>query len=94
VADIPGPAETLLFVEEDKTSIDNEHFAVRRDLWWNMIAGRHDPRGANMTFVDTHVEFWPWEDPDTGVFIGYYIVETDNPDLDRINLAQCPPSVP
>ena len=93
VEDVTEPCETLLIVEENEESIDNEHFSVRANLWWNMIAERH-LHGANMLFVDMHLEYWPWEDPRTGVFTGYNIREADNPDLDRINRAQCPPQVP
>jgi len=93
VDDVEQPTQTLLIVEEDEISIDNEHFAVRNNLWWNVIANRH-LHGANMTFCDGHLEYWKWRDPDTGVFIGYNIIEMNNPDLDRINRAQCPPYVP
>src|SRR5262249_40412046 len=89
---VPQIHNTLLFVEEDETSIDNEHFACRSPDWWNMISGRH--HGANLTFPDAHVEFWHWSDPRTGVFVTYFAPAAGNPDLDRLNRAQCPPFVP
>mgnify|MGYP000873900720 CR=1 FL=1 len=98
--DVEMPHQTLFIVEEDETSIDNEHWAVRRSgsppmlEWWNMIAARHLPRGANLTFMDGHVEYWTWQDPKTGVFTGHYVYDPDNVDLDRLNRAQCPPYVP
>jgi len=89
---IPYPDKTLLFVEEDEECLDNEHFAVRTGVWINMISGRH--RGANMSFVDLHIEFWKWQWPSTGVYLGQYFPDPGNPDLERINLAQEPPRVP
>ncbi len=88
------PAQTLMYVEEDEYCIDNEHWAVRQDLWWNMIAARHRPRGANLGFVDGHLEFWQWKWPSTGVYTVQYASDPGNPDLDRLNRAQCPPLVP
>ena len=89
---IPRPDRTLLFVEEDEDCLDNEHFAVQTGNWQNMISGRH--RGANMSFVDLHVEFWKWQWPTTGVYTFQNYPDPGNPDLDRINRAQAPPSVP
>ncbi|OPZ26187.1 MAG: hypothetical protein BWZ02_02135 [Lentisphaerae bacterium ADurb.BinA184] len=97
VTQVEQPSDTLYEVEEDETSIDNEHFAVRTAAggleWWNIIANRH-LHGANMSFCDGHVEYWKWRDRRTGIFIVYNLLEPDNPDLDRINRAQCPPFVP
>ena len=87
---IARPRETLLFVEEDEQSLDNEHFAVNRADWWNMISNRHG-RGANMSFVDLHVEYWKWEWPSTGVFVKHNQDDPGNPDLGRVYRAQCPP---
>ena len=87
------PEFTLVVVEEDEDSIDNEHWAISAASgWWNMISGRH--RGANLTFVDHHIEFWRWADPRTGVFTSYFDMQPGNPDFDRLNRAQCPPDVP
>ncbi len=88
----PYPASTLVFVEEDEACIDNEHWAVRANYWWNMVAGRH--KGANLSFVDGHVEFWRWADPRTGVYTVQMLTEYGNADLDRLNRAQCPPQIP
>ena len=90
---IPQPSATLLFVEEEENCLDNEHFAVRTGLWVNMIASRHG-RGANMSFVDLHVEYWKWTWPSTGVYTIQNAPDPGNPDLDRINRAQEPPHVP
>jgi prepilin-type processing-associated H-X9-DG protein/prepilin-type N-terminal cleavage/methylation domain-containing protein len=87
------PERTLLIVEEDEGCIDNEHWAVRNNVWWNMIAARHG-RGANLTFVDGHAEYWRWSWPSTGVFTVQMAPDPGNPDLDRLNRAQCPPEVP
>jgi prepilin-type processing-associated H-X9-DG protein len=51
-------------------------------------------RGANLTFTDGHIEYWKWDDPRTGVFVTYFMPGNGNPDLDRVNRAQCPPFVP
>ncbi len=90
---VPRPAQTLWMVEEHEISIDNEHFAVRTGEWWNVISARH-PRGANMTFTDGSAAFWPWRDANTGIWIAYFLPDPGNVDLDRINRAQCPPTVP
>jgi prepilin-type N-terminal cleavage/methylation domain-containing protein/prepilin-type processing-associated H-X9-DG protein len=91
--EVPRIHETLLYVEEHETSIDNEHFAVYTNVWWNMISARHT-RGSNMVFTDGHIEHWKFSDKRTGVFVGYYSDGIGNPDLDKINRAQCPPMVP
>jgi len=93
VSAVRKPSETLLYVESDENSnVGNEQFKVYNNVWQNMISGRH--RGANMGFVDFHVEFWRWQWKSTGIFTVHWAPDPGNPDLDRINRAQCPPYVP
>jgi prepilin-type N-terminal cleavage/methylation domain-containing protein/prepilin-type processing-associated H-X9-DG protein len=68
----PRPSSMLLFVEEHELCIDNEHFTFNfsSGVWLNMISARH-LRGANMLFIDLHIESWGWVEPQTGVIPDY-----------------------
>ena len=66
ISGIVDPRKTLLMVEED----DNRGYNMGSwlisppDTWTDRVAGNHKG-GDNLTFVDGHIEYWEWIDPDT-----------------------------
>jgi len=72
----PGPAEALVFVDEDATSIDDDHFGFHPQLteltWVNLPARGFDPWGSdrhgkvsNFSYADGHAQVRKWIDPET-----------------------------
>jgi prepilin-type N-terminal cleavage/methylation domain-containing protein len=59
---IHGPAQTLTFIEEDISSIDDGHFLYSTAItnWLNIPAWRHE-NGDQLTFADGHGEYWKWK---------------------------------
>jgi prepilin-type processing-associated H-X9-DG protein len=58
------------FIDENEQSIDTGQFVIEQpkwieddatvDDWWSLAADRHR-RGCNLSFLDGHVEHWPWK---------------------------------
>jgi prepilin-type processing-associated H-X9-DG protein/prepilin-type N-terminal cleavage/methylation domain-containing protein len=64
----PSPAHVFTFLDEHKDTIDDGHFALRHApqmSWQNMPSDRHN-RGANVAYVDGHVQRkrWRWSKSD------------------------------
>lgn len=64
----PGPARTFVFIEEHEASAwlgafrilpKGEKFTLTSGTWTSTPSGRHN-QGCNITFADTHVEYWKW----------------------------------
>ena len=55
------PANSLTFIEEDISSIDDGHFLYSDTInaWFNFPAWRH-ANGDTLSFADGHVEYWKW----------------------------------
>lgn len=67
VSDVPQPSQVFVFIDEQEESIDDAHFLVWSapdDRWVNLPADRHR-RGANLSFVDGHAEYWRWRNRKT-----------------------------
>ncbi len=92
----PGPSGTLGFLDEHERSIDDGTALVGnpnlRELpryegvktWIEMPTDRHN-RGCNLSFLDGHVEHWPWRWPKR--FVRYHqppANEADRQDLYRL----------
>ncbi len=64
----PSPSHVFSFIDEDHRSIEDGNFGIwrpsdyRNNLWLNLPSDRHK-RGANLSFVDGHVEKWKWKWP-------------------------------
>ncbi len=58
---IMKPANSLAFLEEDISSIDDGHFLYSDTInaWFNSPAWRH-ANGDTLSFADAHVEYWKW----------------------------------
>lgn len=61
---IPKPASTLTFIEEDISTIDDGHFLYSDTVnaWYNFPAWRH-AHGDTLAFADGHQEYWKWRGP-------------------------------
>jgi prepilin-type N-terminal cleavage/methylation domain-containing protein/prepilin-type processing-associated H-X9-DG protein len=63
----PGPSQASVFIEVSANSIDNNEFPCYNAgegnyTYYKLPTSRHD-NGANMSFVDGHVEHWRWYGP-------------------------------
>ena len=59
---IQKPSNTLTFLEEDISSIDDGHFLYSGTLpqWFNLPSWRHQ-NGDTIAFADAHAEYWKWQ---------------------------------
>jgi prepilin-type processing-associated H-X9-DG protein/prepilin-type N-terminal cleavage/methylation domain-containing protein len=60
----PGPSEIFAFIDDNEKTIDDGIFVIG-DIDWHNIdcpADRHS-QGANLSFLDGHVEHHKWHDP-------------------------------
>ena len=68
----PNPSELFTLIDESSdTQVDAEFGCpplgspyFEQNVWWDMPSDRHN-RGANVSFVDGHVEYWRWQVPKT-----------------------------
>jgi len=58
----PGPADVFVFIDDDERTIDDGIFIIGDVDWWDCPADRHN-HGANLSFLDGHVEHHRWRDP-------------------------------
>ena len=63
------PDGYFVFIDEHEDTILDSMFGSppiggpwATDYWWDMPSDRHS-RGANLSFVDGHVEHWKWKTP-------------------------------
>jgi prepilin-type N-terminal cleavage/methylation domain-containing protein/prepilin-type processing-associated H-X9-DG protein len=81
--DIPNPAQTLLFIEEnDPRGFNMGAWIINGSGpgWIDFCPAWHD-NGANMAFVDGHVAYRRWVDPRTPLIKWFYASTPNNPDL-------------
>ena len=84
--DIYTPAEMLVFIEEEDPrgyNIGSWGVSLWDDTWGDWVPGWHDG-GANLSFADTHAEYWRWEDPQTLTVNTWCVPQPGNPDLHRL----------
>jgi prepilin-type N-terminal cleavage/methylation domain-containing protein/prepilin-type processing-associated H-X9-DG protein len=60
--EIRNTSETLTFIDEDSSSIDDGHFLYSSKLndWLNIPGWRHQ-NGTVLVFADGHAEYWKWK---------------------------------
>ncbi len=85
----PGPAEVFGFIDEQEQSIDDGVFFISEGgpeytSWVDLPADRH-AQGANLSFIDGHVEHKHWLSPK---FFKGYIVEAYGRDLTDLQWLQ------
>lgn len=98
----PTPSEALVFLDEREDSINDGWFAIsmsgfeprfpNAETLVDYPADYHD-RGANVSFVDGHVETWHWRDRRTtpphrrGQLLALAVATPNNPDVERLQAA-------
>lgn len=86
LTEIPDPSRTFLFIEEDdyRGYNMNSWFIGDVNRWVDFVSGNHS-EGDNLAFVDEHVEWWHWEDPDT-LTLPYNDAPFGSPDPGSVDL--------
>ena len=58
---IKRPSQSLTFIDEDDSTIDDGHFLypATGNEWMNVPAWRH-ANGDTLAFADGHMEYWKW----------------------------------
>jgi len=94
----PIPSELFVFIDENEDTIMDAEFGNppvgsiwEQNIWWDMPANRHN-QGANLSFVDGHVEHWKWQAPK--IFYDWFqpIPPAEMPDYQRIQNAMKQPA--
>jgi prepilin-type processing-associated H-X9-DG protein/prepilin-type N-terminal cleavage/methylation domain-containing protein len=66
----PPPAQLFVFIDENEVTLEDGQFGYPSQgmgtEWWDMPSNRHN-QGANLSFVDGHVEHWHWKSPMIGI---------------------------
>jgi prepilin-type N-terminal cleavage/methylation domain-containing protein/prepilin-type processing-associated H-X9-DG protein len=66
----PVPTSIFVFIDEHPQTMVDAQFGNpvqmpgNSQVWWDMPADRHS-QGANLSFVDGHVDHWKWKYPKT-----------------------------
>ncbi len=94
----PVPAELFVFIDENEDTILDGQFGCppiggifQEYIWWDMPASRHN-RGANISFVDGHVQHWKWQTPK--IFYDWIqpVTTAEIPDYQRLRHAMKQPA--
>jgi prepilin-type N-terminal cleavage/methylation domain-containing protein/prepilin-type processing-associated H-X9-DG protein len=67
----PGPANVFAFIDDNEQTIDDGVFAIGKFSWFDYPADRHN-QGANLSFLDGHVEHHKWRSPKVASNWGYH----------------------
>lgn len=84
----PPPSGVFAFIDHHPDSIEAGVFVLEQNpskAWPSMPADRHG-RAANLSFLDGHVEHWPWRGPK--VFRQFYALVRDEADLQDLRRLQ------
>ena len=88
LTEIPDRSRTLLLIEEDdyRGYNVNSWFIGGLNNWVDFVSGNHAD-GDNLIFVDGHLEYWQWQDPDT-LTLPYSNAPFGSPDSGSVDLAR------
>jgi prepilin-type N-terminal cleavage/methylation domain-containing protein/prepilin-type processing-associated H-X9-DG protein len=72
LSEVINPSGVFAFIDEHEQSIEGGIFSISQppeiiydsstDSWLSLPADRHN-QGCNLSFLDSHVEHWPWKAP-------------------------------
>jgi len=85
----PIPSELFVFIDENEDTILDSQFGNPPvgswdvGYWWDMPGNRHN-QGANLSFVDGHVEHWKWKVPKLFQYWVQWVPPEEMPDYQRI----------
>lgn len=90
LTEVPLPSKLFVFIDTHEDAIWDATFGVLplgsylQDFWLDIPADRHQ-EGANISFVDGHVEKWKWRASKRGIPVGsYHRGSEDLQDLRRL----------
>ena len=90
----PAPSGLFVFIDENEVTLEDAQFGYPSvggwaAEWWDMPSNRHN-QGANLSFVDGHVEHWKWQAPMMATYPPGYaqpVSSAQMPDYTRIGNA-------
>ena len=89
----PAPSDLFVFIDESAETIQDAEFGnppvggvFQQNIWWDMPSDRHS-QGANIAFVDGHVEHWKWVYSKASDDLGLPVPSAEMPDFQRIQNA-------
>jgi hypothetical protein len=72
LSDIPHPATTYVFIEEQADTLGDAYFWVNNDGWAD-IPGAYHAHRSDLSYADGHCEFHRWHSPQTLIPVKYQI---------------------
>jgi len=93
----PEPSRLFVFIDENADTIEDAEFGnppigsiFPPNQWWDMPSDRH-MQGANLSFVDGHVDHWKWQVSKTFRSWIQSVPPEEMPDFQRIQNAMKQP---
>jgi prepilin-type N-terminal cleavage/methylation domain-containing protein/prepilin-type processing-associated H-X9-DG protein len=93
---IKSAAGTFVFIDEHEDAVLDAEFgnppvgSWDDGYWWDLPANRHN-QGANLSFVDSHVEHWKWKAPKIFSYYVQPVADNERADYARIQGAMRQP---
>jgi prepilin-type N-terminal cleavage/methylation domain-containing protein/prepilin-type processing-associated H-X9-DG protein len=87
----PPPSQLFVFLDENEGTLEDDQFGYPmvnqgNNYWWDMPSNRHN-QGANLSFADGHVEYWPWKAPEITSGPDGQVLPAQMPDYTRVGNA-------
>lgn len=90
----PAPSDLFVLIDENANTIEDAEFGnppvdspwFEGNVWWDAPSDRHS-QGANLCFVDGHVEHWKWKVPKQNAQMMETIQPDELPDYQKVQAA-------